>query len=153
MHWTPHNFLLVPTFTCKFLHSHTLQNQQNLSSQSVTIVLHHNWISWFISNQPPFAHRSSSFPNQPIIHFSHQTIHMHINPSYLGVGYIKVYISTGIPTRVVGTCFCGENLGNAGNLSICFNFKVFSFVMSCNNKKVVAIFGCYITFCAITQYL
>ena len=24
----------------------------------------------------------------------------------------KVYIATGIPTRVVGTCFCGENLGS-----------------------------------------
>ena len=23
----------------------------------------------------------------------------------------KVYITTGIPTRVVGTCFCAENLG------------------------------------------
>ena len=63
---------------------------------------------------------------------------------------IKVYISTGIPTRVVGTCFCGENLGSAGNLSICFNFKVFSFVMTCNNKKYGAISGCHITFCAIT---
>ena len=65
----------------------------------------------------------------------------------------KVYISTGIPTRVVGTYFCGENLGSAGNLSICFNFKVFSFVMSCNNKKDGAIFGYHITFCVITQYL
>ena len=64
----------------------------------------------------------------------------------------KVYISTGIPTRVVGTCFCGGNLGSAGNLSICLDFKVFSFVMTCNNKDG-AIFGCHITFCAITQYL
>ena len=30
----------------------------------------------------------------------------------------KVYITTGIPTRVVGTCFCGENLGTASNLSL-----------------------------------
>ena len=65
----------------------------------------------------------------------------------------KVYISTGIPTRIVETCFCWENLGSAGNLSICLNFKVFSFVMSCNNKKVGAIFGCHITFCGITEYL
>ena len=65
----------------------------------------------------------------------------------------KVYLSTGIPTRVVGTCFCGENLGSAGNLSICFNFKFISFVISCNNNKDGAIFGCHITFCAITQYL
>ena len=65
----------------------------------------------------------------------------------------KVYISTGIPTRVVGTCFCGKNLGSADNLSICFYFKVFSFVMTCNNKKDGAISGCHITFCAITQYI
>ena len=70
-----------------------------------------------------------------------------------GDGTTKVYITTGIPTRVVGTCFCGENLGNAGNLSICVNFKVFSFVMKCNNKKDGAIFGCHMTFCAITEYL
>ena len=65
----------------------------------------------------------------------------------------KVYIPTGIPTRIVGTCFCGENLGSAGNLSICVNFKVFSFVMTCNNKKDGAIFGGHITVCAITQCL
>ena len=65
----------------------------------------------------------------------------------------KVYISTGIPTRVVGMCLCRGNLGSAGILSICFNFKVFSFVMTCNNNKDGAIFGCRITFCAITQYL
>ena len=69
------------------------------------------------------------------------------------IGLPKVYITTGIPTRVVGTCFCGENLGSASNLSICFNFKLFSFVMTCNNKKYGAIFGCHITFCAITQYI
>ena len=65
----------------------------------------------------------------------------------------KVYISTGIPTRVVGTCLCAGNLGSAGNLSICLNFKVFLFVMTCNNKKYGTVFGCHITFCAITQYL
>ena len=65
----------------------------------------------------------------------------------------KVYIKTGIPTRVVGTRFCGENLGSAGNLSTCINFKVFSFVMTCNNKKDGTIFGCHITFCVITQYV
>ena len=31
------------------------------------------------------------------------------------------------------------------------NFKDFSFVMTCNNKKDGAIFGCHITFCAITS--
>ena len=41
----------------------------------------------------------------------------------------------------------------AGNLSICVNFKVFSFVMMYNNKKNGAIFGCHITFCVITQYI
>ena len=35
-----------------------------------------------------------------------------------GVGVIKVYITTGIPTRVVGTCFSGENLEAASNLPI-----------------------------------
>ena len=66
---------------------------------------------------------------------------------------IKVYTTTGIPTRVVGTYFCGKNLEAASNLSICVNFKVFSFVMAYNNKKVGEIFGCHITFCVQTQYL
>ena len=68
-------------------------------------------------------------------------------------GGTKVYISTGIPTRVVGTCFCGEAREADSNLPIWVNFKDFSFVMTCNNKKDGAIFGCHITFCAITQYL
>ena len=34
------------------------------------------------------------------------------------VGIIKVYITTGVPTRVVGTCFCEENLEAANNLPI-----------------------------------
>ena len=63
----------------------------------------------------------------------------------LGVTAVKVYISTCIPTRVVGTCFCGEAREADSNLPIWVNFKVFSFVMTCNNKKDGAIFGCHIT--------
>ena len=47
----------------------------------------------------------------------------------------------------------GKILEAASNLSICFNFKVFSFVMTYNNKKDGAIFGCHITFCVIAQNL
>ena len=65
----------------------------------------------------------------------------------------KVYITTGIPPRVVEMCFCGENLEAASNLPTCFNFKVVSFVLKCNNKKDGTIFLCHITFCAIIQYL
>ena len=48
--------------------------------------------------------------------------------------------------RVVGTCSAGKILEAATNLSICVNFKVFSFVMTYNNKKDDAIFRCHITF-------
>ena len=58
-----------------------------------------------------------------------------LEPEYATI-LIKVYISTGIPTRVVWTCFCWGNLGSAGNLPICFNFKVFSFVMASSNKII-----------------
>ena len=40
----------------------------------------------------------------------------------------------------------GKFLEAASNLSISFNFKVISFVMTYNNKKDGAIFGCHITF-------
>ena len=32
--------------------------------------------------------------------------------------FAKVYITTGIPTRVVGTSFCGENLEAGSNLPV-----------------------------------
>ena len=48
------------------------------------------------------------------------------------VGICQGVKTTGKPTRVVGTCF-------------------FSFVMTYNNKKYGAIFGCHITFFVITQ--
>ena len=40
----------------------------------------------------------------------------------------------------------GEAQEAAGILSICFNFRAFSFVMACNYKIVGAIYGCNITF-------
>ena len=49
--------------------------------------------------------------------------------------------------------FAGKILEVASNLSIFVNFKVFSFVMEYNNKKVGGIFGYHITFCVQTQYL
>ena len=39
----------------------------------------------------------------------------------------------------------------ASNLSICINFLVLSFVMTYNNKKFVAIFGCNVTFVSQTS--
>ena len=40
-------------------------------------------------------------------------------PEALDQGVLpKVYISTGIPTRVVGTCFCGEAREADSNLPI-----------------------------------
>ena len=44
-----------------------------------------------------------------------------------------LYITTCIPTRIVRTCFCAENLEAASNIPIWVNFKVFSFVMAYNN--------------------
>ena len=42
----------------------------------------------------------------------------------------------GIPTKVVGTCFCGENMDAASNLSICVNFSLL-IVMTYNDIKWV----------------
>ena len=59
----------------------------------------------------------------------------------------------GIPTGVVGTCFCGENLGGGQQPINRRQFQSLSFVIMYNNKKDGAIFGFHITFCVITQYL
>ena len=42
-----------------------------------------------------------------------------------------------MPTRVIGTCFCGNVREAAGILSICVNFTVLSFVMVYNNKQML----------------
>ena len=45
----------------------------------------------------------------------------------------------------------GKSWRRRACLSIGVNFKVFSFVMAYDNKKVGDIFGYHITFCVITQ--
>ena len=73
-----------------------------------------------------------------------------INPRYMRLNLSKVYPYTlGIPTRVVGTCFCRETTGGRRHhidlrLLICNRV---------NNKKVGARCRCHITFCVQNQYL
>ena len=66
----------------------------------------------------------------------------------IGAPKVCESVRRGIPTRVIGiNVFLRETREAAGILSICVNFTDFSFVMAYNNKKVGAIFGCYINIC------
>ena len=66
-------------------------------------------------------------------------------------GLTKVY--EGIPTRVIGTWFCGRSLGGGWQPIDLHHYTVFSFVMAYNNKNVGGLFGYNFTFCVPNQHL